>query len=400
VYQIETFDSRYRSKVSKLFLFTKDLSHVANLDKTLPISHQYILPAYSLRPNLSLLFHSSTPPALVIMSFANHNSFNHRVSDDETDHIYSTASTPPGAATPKPELADKRFPGIIHDYQVGNPPKIPTIPSLLWTASTSIFQDLTNEMVNSGTAKLLHPMFDSSSCHMQSTQEISSAPATRSHSMVNAMNRKRKVSDFLLVNRDPNTDSELEARPSVLVSSTAHKRTYTFSFTNILSALGLATNPSNSPSTMSLTAGAMQQNTPPQTPRASQETKNVTDMDTDMTPVSITEPSQKALPAPSIGKLTITISAGRGLRPSVDPYVICEFQSSQYISEGPVAGDNRNVLGLQTQPGASMAIQPSLLDRRKPMAIPMRSRQSSSSGKNLNPNQEISNPRWDHKAIL
>lgn len=37
--------------------------------------------------------------------------------DDETDHIGSGASTPPGgAATPRPDFADKRLPGIVNTY--------------------------------------------------------------------------------------------------------------------------------------------------------------------------------------------------------------------------------------------------------------------------------------------
>merc|ERR1711881_829198 len=36
--------------------------------------------------------------------------------DEDVDHIGSNASTPPGAHTPRPDLVDKRLPGIIHSY--------------------------------------------------------------------------------------------------------------------------------------------------------------------------------------------------------------------------------------------------------------------------------------------
>jgi protein-serine/threonine kinase len=114
--------------------------------------------------------------------------------------------------------------------------------------------------------------------------------------------------------------------------------------------------------------------------------------------------SAKEIPTatgPVLGKLTVVISEGRGLRPSIDPYVVCEFQLSQYISDGPVSGTN-NGGSLRTGPYGSsgISIQPAGGDRQRPMAIPMRSRQSSSSGRDAKTQQEVTNPHWNHKAVL
>ena len=102
-----------------------------------------------------------------------------------------------------------------------------------------------------------------------------------------------------------------------------------------------------------------------------------------------------------LGKLTVVISEGRGLRPSIDPYVVCEFQLSQYISEGPVSGtQNDGGLRAALYGSSGISIQPAGGDRQRPMAIPMRSRQSSSSGRDTKTQQEVTNPRWNHNAVL
>jgi protein-serine/threonine kinase len=138
------------------------------------------------------------------------------------------------------------------------------------------------------------------------------------------------------------------------------------------------------------------QNTPPQTPRTrSQEDNNGSGMSTPSRETSKQIPTEGTTVGPVLGKLTVIISEGRGLRPSLDPYVVCEFQLSQDISESPVGGQNDG-------PSApNISVKPSSGDRRRPMAIPMKSRQSSSSGRDNNKQQsEITNPRWNHKAVL
>jgi protein-serine/threonine kinase len=102
---------------------------------------------------------------------------------------------------------------------------------------------------------------------------------------------------------------------------------------------------------------------------------------------------------PVLGKLVVVISEGRALRPSIDPYVVCDFQQSQYISEGPIGGEKREAV--KKAPHNGNAQLQAAGERRRPMAIPMRSRQSSSSGRDGRTEaREVTNPRWDHKAVL
>jgi serine/threonine protein kinase SCH9 len=104
---------------------------------------------------------------------------------------------------------------------------------------------------------------------------------------------------------------------------------------------------------------------------------------------------------PPKGKLALSITEGRGLRPSVDPYVVCQFQWAEYISEGPknetARKDKRNAAGLHIRRSDSEA--------GRPMAIPMRSRQSSNNGTSSDPREdgtfsEVTDPKWEHDAIL
>jgi protein-serine/threonine kinase len=101
-----------------------------------------------------------------------------------------------------------------------------------------------------------------------------------------------------------------------------------------------------------------------------------------------------------LGKLSVEISEGRGLRPSVDPYVVCQFQWAEFISEGPRSPTLERGGGFP-KPGG-IAIQRTHSDRGgTPQAIPMRSRQSSHSGRDASSDfQETTDPKWQHKTTL
>jgi protein-serine/threonine kinase len=139
------------------------------------------------------------------------------------------------------------------------------------------------------------------------------------------------------------------------------------------------------------------QSTPPQTPRTRSHEDQAATGSASPPAATRSIPTDGTTIGPVLGKLTIVISEGRALRPSVDPYVVCDFQQSQYISDGPVGGDKRDVVKKAPSHTASQ----NAADRRRPMAIPMRSRQSSSSGREVRAQaREVTNPRWDHKAVL
>ncbi|EHY53500.1 Serine/threonine-protein kinase SCH9 [Exophiala dermatitidis] len=160
--------------------------------------------------------------------------------------------------------------------------------------------------------------------------------------------------------------------------------------------------------------------TPPQTPRAlSQEDRRVEKR----SPLSSTSTAagdagvgtekqedqdnipQKDIPSSTPrGKLSIKIAEGRNLKPSFDPYVVCQFEWNEYVSRGPrhdkmdVDDDERKgpVAALQSIP-----IKRTDSDMGKPMAIPMRSRQSSTNGNGDDRQMEkVTDPQWDHEATF
>ncbi len=149
------------------------------------------------------------------------------------------------------------------------------------------------------------------------------------------------------------------------------------------------------------------QNTPPYSPRSqSQDSKRTatTISPSKGSPNSLTDENGPSLPK---GKLSVLISEGRDIRPSVDPYVVCQFQWSEYISKGPVnnafeSSGNRKVLG-----GEKSVIKQTGSDLRRPMAIPTtKSRQNSNASVNDSREAKVGsggkaiNPRWGHEATL
>ncbi|KDB22698.1 AGC/AKT protein kinase [Trichophyton interdigitale MR816] len=114
------------------------------------------------------------------------------------------------------------------------------------------------------------------------------------------------------------------------------------------------------------------------------------------------------------GKLTVKIVEGRGLRPSVDPYVVCVFEWNEYISKGAKPDEKGGQSASMAGHGAgsrnrlealgSVPIQRSNSDSGRPMAIPMKSRQSSHNsmmdGGHSNGPIEVTDPQWNHDAVF
>ncbi|KAF1978349.1 Pkinase-domain-containing protein [Bimuria novae-zelandiae CBS 107.79] len=270
--------------------------------------------------------------------------------DDDHDQIGSNSSTPPGASTPRPDPIDKRLPGILHSY----------------------FGQVRDSLIPRRKSSAVNP---------------SPAPAPASEEA----SSKEKERD----------DSHL--RSNTLPSPTP-------------SASSTSRHPSTSQltgETEKLTEGAYapphNQATPPQTPRTrSQEGKRPTSSLSQSTLASTvasnakTKEKQEQAPGdvgPPKGKLSVAISEGRDLRPSVDPYVVCQFQWAEYISDGP-----RNDKAKKDRRGP-MSMKRIDSDNGKPMAIPMRSRQSSNNGSSSDPREngtfkEVTNPKWEHEAIF
>ena len=107
------------------------------------------------------------------------------------------------------------------------------------------------------------------------------------------------------------------------------------------------------------------------------------------------------------GKLSVQISEGRGLRPSYDPYVVCVFEWNEYISKGASeeeSDDSEDGGKGKKEALGSVPIRRTDSDSGRPVAIPMKSRQSSNNSQMDNPDQrsvtEVTDPQWNHEAVL
>ena len=158
-------------------------------------------------------------------------------------------------------------------------------------------------------------------------------------------------------------------------------------------------------------------NTPPLTPRAlsndgSDTTKN------DFSPngrqnskhtQSESSDQANSRPAPPIappkGKLYVKISSARGLKPSVSPYAVCSFEWIESIAYGSQQDEkdvNQALKDKESEGG--VAVRKPGSDTGRTMAIPMKSRQSSNTStseqKIVKGGRQVTEPRWDHDAVL
>ncbi|OWP03296.1 BPK2, Sch9-like cAMP-dependent protein kinase catalytic subunit [Marssonina coronariae] len=111
-------------------------------------------------------------------------------------------------------------------------------------------------------------------------------------------------------------------------------------------------------------------------------------------------------PAPK-GKLTVKIAEARGLRNSRDPYVVAVFQRNELVSKGPLPPDDEDNEDPTSSPGlGGIPITRSGSDSGRPMAIPMKSRQSSSTSTSeyrdfkSKGRKSMTNPKWDTEAVF
>jgi len=110
---------------------------------------------------------------------------------------------------------------------------------------------------------------------------------------------------------------------------------------------------------------------------------------------------------PPKGKLLVRISEARGLRPSYDPYVVCVFEWNEYISKGPKQEEpDTEKDGSKTKDEVLRAVPIKRIgsDMARAMAIPMKSRQSSTTSlsdqKNFKHGRQVTDPKWEHEVIL
>jgi len=107
------------------------------------------------------------------------------------------------------------------------------------------------------------------------------------------------------------------------------------------------------------------------------------------------------------GKLTVKITEARGLRKSRDPYVVAVFQRNELVSKGPLPEDRDENEDVTSSPMmGGIPIMRSGSDSGRPMAIPMKSRQSSNTSLSdyrdfkAKGRRSFTNPKWDTEAVL
>ena len=154
------------------------------------------------------------------------------------------------------------------------------------------------------------------------------------------------------------------------------------------------------------------QNTPPYSPRRRSEeddpsaiTKPIAaSASTSATSSSLREVQDGSGPLPPKGKLSVLISEGRDLQANADPYVVCQFQRSEYISRGPINANLPETSKRRLIGGTSTRMTEGDIGQTVP--IPMQSRQGSNTStgelRDSRPDEleKVTDPKWGHKATL
>ncbi|KAF2772825.1 kinase-like protein [Teratosphaeria nubilosa] len=272
----------------------------------------------------------------------------HHDDHSDNDHIGSGASTPPnGTATPRPDLADKRLPGIQSYF-------------------AQVRDSFRARSTSSNPASAPAPA--STEAPSQGQQGERGAEAPPQHMAGGAQ-----------LPTAPNSPRDLE-KPTLTQDAERH------------------------------------QNTPPQTPRSgSHESRRGEDgrqiPRADKSSRSSSGNNGGATIGQVRGQLEVVVEGGRGLRPSVEPYVVCIFQLNEDISDGPKE-DEMDTGGDDTIPEENLAkgvaMKRMCSGQGTPMAIPgLRSRQTSQTniadlrrGSAKPERHETTDPVWRHTTTF
>lgn len=398
-----------------------------------------------------------------------------KLHDDHDDHIGSGASTPPGGtATPRPDLIDKRLPGIVNSYfaQVRDslrsrskssassanpapaPPKdtaqeeqpeyspptqnsegemaTPAAPSpplspvqASWASPTLLPRERKYPGPSSQASYPTPPLSSSSSFLAMTNEQASAGGANQApHARKGSWQQRRRSLLALPAQLRRHTLSSASSRTVTKPEVSAQLSNPTTDISPSASA-----SPSVAPRSSSrrsrdnesrvLTHGAERhQNTPPQTPRSgSHESRRRDDPDAHhvakaaKSSRSSSGGSQSATIGQLKGQLEVVVEEARGLRPSVQPYVVCIFQLSEDISDGPKL-DDMDTAGDIAPPGENLAKGVAMKRMGSgsgtPMAIPgLRSRQTSQTniagmrrGQSRPEKSETTDPVWNHTATF
>ena len=111
------------------------------------------------------------------------------------------------------------------------------------------------------------------------------------------------------------------------------------------------------------------------------------------------------------GRLSVKVTEARGLRPSYDPYAVCVFEWNESIARNE-GEDAKDGIEMERDPSrgredslGGVPVKRSASDMGRSMAIPMKSRQSSTTSQSdqkkfKNGNSLVTDARWDHETML
>lgn len=110
---------------------------------------------------------------------------------------------------------------------------------------------------------------------------------------------------------------------------------------------------------------------------------------------------------PPRGKLKVKIPEARGIRPSYYPYAVCVFEGNESIARGTTIEDEDTEKNANKQHDpilAGIRAKPIIGDMGRSMAIPMKSRQGSTTSlsehKTFKMGRQLTDTKWDHEAEL
>ncbi|KAI5275319.1 kinase-like protein [Aureobasidium subglaciale] len=377
-----------------------------------------------------------------------------RAPDEDSDHVGSGASTPPGGvSTPRPDFTDKRQPELAHAYfaQVCDslytphtihppcptlgphpqphtwpdgapPPTAPNSPKCSPSTSGQGPPLLPHEQTDAATPSYpTPPLSSASSLHGQQGEEEGSAevqtPVENSTSAGPARLRSSTLPSSAV--------DTIISRPHVSahISSPATRPITVPEFSHSSRPSSPEPEPLDSEN-KELTKDS--KSTPPRTPRALSHNEPaaaaaaVEEAPASLAPqISKIEKSSRSSSnqssnQPTVGitkgQLSVNIVQGRGLKPSTAPYVVCIYQLNEDISGGAEV----DAVDSKTQDQESnqdenlargVAMRRMGSDSGKGMSIPnLGSRQTSQTDipklKNAASDQLVTEPLWNHKAVF
>ncbi|KAK3694698.1 kinase-like domain-containing protein [Podospora appendiculata] len=317
----------------------------------------------------------------------------------EDDGVEQFGSDTPrsGVATPQPDLHDKRLPGIMSYFNQVRPSSFQRL------LSGSFRTNGHNATIPEPTAPRTEDSSQAAPLPKLPLGPLESATCTAS--LVEGLPLLAHEMAGPATKTPSQEGDQLHPYPTPPTSQRSSLRNYPGDSSSDKSRSG--TPPATRPSGTSTPARALSSAQSSQTETidsASQGTGERIDRTATHTP---TPPGAQA-PAAK-GKLTIKIAEAKGLRKCRDPYVVVVFQRSELISGGPrpVAEDDDDAAIAAVAMGGVPIQRQGSDSGRPPMAIPMRSRQSSNTSisdyttfRNRNSRRSFTNPKWDAEAIF